>query len=47
MKYEVWQLKTSSGQSHVQRAKGMRLEPPQPFYGSWDTSSRPYRKKNL
>ena len=29
---------------HVQSAKGMRLEPPQPFCGSWDTSSRPYQK---
>ena len=27
------------------RGAGMRLEPPQPFYGSWDTSSLPYRKK--
>ena len=27
------------------RGAGMRLEPPQPFFGFWDTSSRPYRKK--
>ena len=31
---------------HLERkGVGMRLEPPQPFYGSWDTSSLPYRKK--
>ena len=29
------------------RGKGLRLEPLQPFCGSWNTSSRPYRKKKL
>ena len=29
------------------RGVGMRLEPRQPSYGSWDTSSLPYKKKKL
>ena len=29
----------------IEKGKGMRLQPPQPFYGTWNTSTMPYIKR--